>query len=169
MGDAVRDDGRQNRLRLWQTGLPHGHRPAHRTQGGNRKHFRLQLSRKISDHSSGAVSCTPPNPRLQVLSMSKEEFSEFKENEGWEEDEEEDEDEVSRAFSYDGLPELKPSWKWLVHEAARLTLQSYGDEGVEPMEEGEEAAPNRRHLNALRVRHGQKSILSTLMKVTEKS
>lgn len=111
----------------------------------------------------------PTPPRPQVLSMSKEEFSEFKENEGWEEDEEEDEDEVSRAFSYDGLPELKPSWKWLVHEAARLTLQSYGDEGAEPMEEGEEAAPNRRHLNASRVRHGQKSILSTLMKVTEKS
>lgn len=117
----------------------------------------------------GCLTDTDLHTALKVLSMSKEEFSEFKENEGWEEDEEEDEDEVSRAFSYDGLPELKPSWKWLVHEAARLTLQSYGDEGAEPMEEGEEAAPNRRHLNASRVRHGQKSILSTLMKVTEKS
>lgn len=101
--------------------------------------------------------------------MSKEEFSEFTENEGWEEDEEEDEDQVSRAFSFEGLPELKPAWKWLIHEAARLTLQSYSDEGAEPTEVEGDAAPNRRHLNASRVRCGQKNILSTLMKVTEKS
>lgn len=101
--------------------------------------------------------------------MTKEQFSEFTENEGWEEDEEEDEDQVSRAFSFDGLPELKPSWKWLLHEAARLTLQAYGDEWAEPKEVEGKASPNRRHLNASRVRHGQKSILSTLMKVTEKS
>lgn len=97
--------------------------------------------------------------------MTKEEFSEFTENEGWEEDE--DEDQVSRVFSFDGFPEMKPAWKWLVHEAARLTLQSYGDEGAEPPEEDGQVL-NRRHLNASRVRHGQKSILSTLMKVTER-
>lgn len=101
--------------------------------------------------------------------MTQEQFSEFTENEGWEEDEEEDEEQISRAFSFEGLPELKPSWKWLVHEAARLTLQSYADEGAESAEAESEASPNRRHLNASRVRHGQKSILATLMKVTEKS
>lgn len=98
--------------------------------------------------------------------MSKEEFSDFKENEGWEEDEE-DEDEVSRAFSYEGLPELKASWKQLLHEAARLTLQSYeGDGGAEP--EAETEPTNRRRLNASRVRCGQKNILSTLMEATKK-
>lgn len=102
--------------------------------------------------------------------MTKEELAEFRENEGWEEeDDEEDEELVSRSFSFQGLPELKPAWKLLLHEAARLTLQAYGDEGAEPTEVEGKTAPNRRHLNASRVRHGQKSILSTLMKVTEKS
>lgn len=58
--------------------------------------------------------------------MSKEEFSEFKDNEGWEEDEE-DEEKVSLDFSNEGLPGLKASWKLLIHEAARLTVMSYGD------------------------------------------
>lgn len=101
--------------------------------------------------------------------MNKEELSEFTENEGWEEDEDEDEDQVSRAFSFDGLPEMKSAWKRLIHDAARLTLQSYGNEGVELEEDESKATLNRRHLNALRVRQGQKSILSTLMKVTERS
>ncbi len=48
--------------------------------------------------------------------MSKEEFFEFKENEGWEEDDEEGE-KISLALSNEGLPGLKASWKWLIHAA----------------------------------------------------
>lgn len=113
---------------------------------------------------------------LQVLCMSKEELAEFKDNEGWEEDDEDDES-VSQAFANEGLPELKASWKRLIHEAARLTLRSYGDE-----EEEEKVMDNDRSLmedkaalaglscrqwKALHVRFGQKSILHGLMQLTK--
>lgn len=103
--------------------------------------------------------------------MSQEEFSEFKDNEGWEEDEEEDE-KISLAFSNEGLPGLKASWKRLIHEAARLTVRSYGEEeGVHSdqalMEDKAALAGlSSRQLNALQVRHGQKSILHRLMALT---
>lgn len=107
--------------------------------------------------------------------MSKEEFSEFKENEGWEEDDE-DEDKISLAFSNEGLPGLKASWKWLIHEAARLTVRSYGDD--EGKAEGEDsnlavndkaalAGLNSRQQNALQVHCGQKAILYRLMELTK--
>lgn len=109
--------------------------------------------------------------------MSKEEFSDFKENEGWEEDDEDDE-KISLAFSNEGLPELKPSWKWLIHEAARLTLRSHGD-GEE--DEGKVVDRDRaliedtaavaglspRQQKALQVQYGQKSILHRVMQLTK--
>lgn len=100
--------------------------------------------------------------------MSKTEFSEFKDNEGWEEDEE-DEEMVSLAFSHEGLPGLKASWKWLIHEAACLTVRSYGEEGK--MEGGgvdrDKAGLSSRQWNALQVCCGQKSILNRLMELTK--
>lgn len=129
---------------------------------------------------SGACYWTLANSsfaNLQVLCMSKEEFSEFKENEGWEEDDEDDE-KISQAFSNEGFPELTASWKQLIHEAARQTLRSYGD-GEEADGEGvdsdrsliEDKAAltrlSRRQQNALQVRYGQKSILYRLMELTE--
>lgn len=114
--------------------------------------------------------------RLQVLCMSKEEFSEFKDNEGWEEDEEED-DKISLTFSNEGLPGLKASWKWLIHEVARLTVTSYGEEKTEGRgadgdkalmeDEAALAGLSRRQRNALQVRYGQKSILYRLMELTK--
>lgn len=114
--------------------------------------------------------------------MSKEEFSEFKDDEGWEEDEE-DEEKVFLAFSNEGLPGLKASWKWLIHEAARLTMRSYGDEEEEEggKMEGEGvnsdqaliedktrfAGLNSRQQDALQVLCGQKSILHRLMELTK--
>lgn len=111
--------------------------------------------------------------------MSKEEFTEFKENEGWEEDEE-DEETISLAFSYEGLPGVNGSWKWLIHAAAHLTVKSYSDKGKEVMEaeavdsdraliedKAALAALNRRQQNALQVRCGQKSILYKVMELTK--
>lgn len=106
--------------------------------------------------------------------MSKEEFSVLKENEGWEEDDEDD-DEISLAFSNEGLPQLKVSWKRLIHEAARQTLMSYGDGEGGGMDSDRALIENksavarlsRRQQNALHVRFGQKSILYRLMELTQ--
>ncbi|XP_019957712.2 N-lysine methyltransferase setd6 [Paralichthys olivaceus] len=124
----------------------------------------------------GCLTDTELHTALRVLGMSKEEFSDFKENEGWEEDDDEDE-KISLAFSNEGLLELKPSWKGLIHEAARLTLGSYGD----AVEEGKVSVSERmliedkaalaglssRQQNALQVRYGQKSILNKVMELTQ--
>lgn len=107
---------------------------------------------------------------LQVLCMSKTEFSEFKDNKGWEEDEE-DEEKVSLAFSNEGLPGLKPLWKRLIHEAACLTVRSYRDGEEGKMESGgadaDKTGPSSRQQRALQVRRGQKSILNRLMELTK--
>ncbi|KAJ4937819.1 hypothetical protein JOQ06_002449 [Pogonophryne albipinna] len=109
----------------------------------------------------GCLTDTELHSVLKVLCMSEEEFSEFKDHEGWEEDEEK---EISLAFSYEGLPGLNASWKWLIHEAARLTASSYGD-----WEEGGSAPEglSSRQQRALQVRCGQRSILHRLMELTK--
>ncbi|XP_027128327.1 N-lysine methyltransferase setd6 [Larimichthys crocea] len=125
----------------------------------------------------GCLTDTELHTVLKVISMSDKEFSEFKDNEGWEEDEEDDE-KISLAFSNEGLPGLKASWKGLIRETARLTVRSYrgGGEG-EKMEdvdvdraliedEAALAALSSRQQRALQVRYGQKSILYRLMELT---
>lgn len=109
---------------------------------------------------------------LKVLCMSKEEFSDFKDNEGWEEEEDDEEDaKISQSFSNEGLPELKAEWKRLIHEAARLTVSSYGQgaDGDQTLMEDKaaRAALSSRQQNALQVRYGQKSILYRLMELTK--
>ncbi|CAN9499476.1 unnamed protein product [Ophioblennius macclurei] len=115
---------------------------------------------------------------LKVLCMSKTEFSEFKDNEGWEEDEDDDEETISHALSNEGLPELTSSWKRLLHDAAGDTLKAYGD-GEQDEEqvlaadralvENEAAAASLscREKKALQVRFGQKIILHRLMELTK--
>lgn len=113
---------------------------------------------------------------LQVFCMSKEEFLEFKENEGWEEDDEEEED-IALALYNDGHLKLKDIWKKVIHGAAKLTLQSYEDSsemGKEEdpdklMLENKEAFTklNSRQQRALHVRYGQKSILYELLELTK--
>lgn len=108
--------------------------------------------------------------------MSKEELSEFKDNEGWEEDDE-DEEKISLALSNEGLSELKASWKRLIYEAAHLTLRSYGDgedeENIMDVDralmedEAALAGLSCRQWKALQVRYGQKSILRGLMELTK--
>ncbi|KAK0142104.1 N-lysine methyltransferase setd6 [Merluccius polli] len=115
---------------------------------------------------------------LKVLCMSREEFQEFRENEGWEEEEEADEEKVSLAFSNEGLPGLKAPWQCLIHTAARLTLDGYGSvEGSKGGVCGDRdrmlvedkvqlAGLNPRQRRALQVRHGQKSILDRVLVLT---
>lgn len=103
--------------------------------------------------------------------MSQEEFSEFKDNEGWEDDDEDD-DKISQAFSNEGLPNLKASWKRLIHEAVRLTLKSYGDgelENDQLLIEDKAALKglSSRQWRALQVRFGQKMILHRLLELTK--
>ncbi|KAG8012894.1 N-lysine methyltransferase setd6 [Nibea albiflora] len=121
----------------------------------------------------GCLTDVELHTTLKVISMSEKEFSEFKDNEGWEEDEEDDE-KISWAFSNEGLPVLKASWKGLIRETARLTTRSYrdGDEDVDAdqalmEDEAAIAALSSRQQRALQVRYGQKSILYRLMELTE--
>ncbi|KAL7401608.1 hypothetical protein ABVT39_001964 [Epinephelus coioides] len=121
----------------------------------------------------GCLTDTELHTVLKVLCMSGEEFSEFKDNEGWEEDDEDDE--ASLAFSNEGLPGLKASWKWLIHEAAHLTLRSYGDEEEQGVKSDQVLMEDKaafkglssRQQNALQVRCGQKSILHRLVELTK--
>uniref|UniRef100_A0A3Q3EG95 N-lysine methyltransferase SETD6 n=1 Tax=Labrus bergylta TaxID=56723 RepID=A0A3Q3EG95_9LABR len=118
----------------------------------------------------GCLTDTELHTALKVLCMSKEEFSEFKDDEGWEEDEEDDE-KISLAFCNDGVPGLKTSWRRLIHEAARLTVRSYSKEG-EAVDSDQTLIENQARLSsrqqrALQVRWGQKSILYRLMELTK--
>ena len=107
--------------------------------------------------------------------MSREEFQDFRENEGWEEDEEADEEKISLAFSNEGLPGLPAPWKWLIHTAARLTLESYGSAEAMCLEKERMLIEdklqlqglNSRQLRALQVCHGQKSILDRVLALTK--
>ncbi|KAM8892543.1 N-lysine methyltransferase setd6 [Spinachia spinachia] len=119
----------------------------------------------------GCLTDSELHSALKVLCMSKEEFSEFKDNEGWEEDEDED---VALAFSNEGLSGLKASWKWLIHGAACLTLKSYEEGEEQDVKRDQELMEDRvafeglssRKRNALQVRCGQKSILHRLVELT---
>lgn len=104
--------------------------------------------------------------------MSKEEFSHFKENEGWEDDDENEE--IDKAFSNEGLPALKTIWKKLIHGAAKLTLCCFNNSEVEreedpDMKDNKEAFEklNSRQQRAFHVRYGQKNILYELLELTK--
>uniref|UniRef100_A0A3B5M3Q3 N-lysine methyltransferase SETD6 n=1 Tax=Xiphophorus couchianus TaxID=32473 RepID=A0A3B5M3Q3_9TELE len=124
----------------------------------------------FSNH--GCLTDSELHSALKLLCMSQEEFSEFRDNEGWEDDDEDDDDKISQAFSNEGLPDLKLSWKRLIHQAARLTLRSYGDAELESdrklMEDGADLkGQSSRRWRALQVRFGQKVILHRLLELTK--
>ncbi|KAM7147014.1 N-lysine methyltransferase SETD6 isoform 2-T2 [Macrochelys suwanniensis] len=103
---------------------------------------------------------------LKVLCMAAEEFKEFKEHEGWEED---TEDEESFTLSNETIPRLKASWKKLLHDSALLTLQSYSsDLKAEQDLLNDKVAYGKlsqREQQALQVRYGQKRILHQLLEL----
>ncbi|XP_054632182.1 N-lysine methyltransferase setd6 isoform X2 [Dunckerocampus dactyliophorus] len=136
----------------------------------------MQAKGAIVFGKHGCLTDTELHTVLKVLCMSKEEFSDFRDNEGWEEEDEDEEE----AFSNEGLSGLKTKWKWLIHEAACLTVRSYSDELKEGEREGSVDRDQRlmedkaalagltsRQKNALQVRYGQKSILYKVMELTK--
>ncbi|KAM8946022.1 N-lysine methyltransferase SETD6 [Pelodytes ibericus] len=102
---------------------------------------------------------------LKVLCMSEEEFAEYTENEGWEEDEEDE------ALTMQDLSGLAPSWRRLLHSSASLTLKAYAaDLGTDQavIMTGREYArlcPRERH--SLQARYGQKRILHRILELTK--
>ncbi|XP_072768017.1 N-lysine methyltransferase setd6 [Nerophis lumbriciformis] len=120
----------------------------------------------------GCLTDTELHTVLKVLCMSKEELADFRDNDGWEEEDEDEEEGIARAFSNEGLCGLRSEWKRLLHGAARLTVRSYSQESVDRdqslMEDQAALTPlSSRQKNALQVRYGQKSILYKVMELTK--
>ncbi|XP_016366894.1 N-lysine methyltransferase setd6-like [Sinocyclocheilus rhinocerous] len=116
---------------------------------------------------SGCLTYSELYTTLKVLSMTVQDFEEFRENEGWEEDEEDEDDKMEQALSFDGLLGLSAEWKRLLHAAAALTLDSYSEDVETDRRRLEELSSRERR--ALHVRYGQKSILQRLQQLTKKS
>jgi len=105
---------------------------------------------------------------LQVLCMSEEEFKEYKEHNGWEEDSEEEE---NSTLSNEALSRLKPPCKNLLYDSVLLTLESYGSDlaAEQDLLNNKEAYEklSRREQQALHVRYGQKRILHQLLELVQ--
>lgn len=101
--------------------------------------------------------------------MSPQDFEEFRENEGWEEDDDDD-DKMEHSLTFEGLTELTTEWKRLLHAAAGLTLDSYSEdvESDGRLLEDQDALGklSSRERRALHVRYGQKNILQRLQQLT---
>ncbi|XP_078067284.1 N-lysine methyltransferase setd6 isoform X1 [Mustelus asterias] len=102
---------------------------------------------------------------LKVLSMSMEEFEEYKANN--DEDEEEDLSSLDNAV----IPKLKPAWKQLLRNTVTMRLKSYSS----GLKEEEATLANKetyqqlskRERDSLQVRYAQKMILHQLLMLTE--
>nr|XP_009931951.1 PREDICTED: N-lysine methyltransferase SETD6 [Opisthocomus hoazin] len=105
---------------------------------------------------------------LKVLCMSEEEFKEYKEHNGWEEDSEEEE---NSTLSNEALSRLKPPCKNLLYDSVLLTLESYGSDlaAEQDLLNNKEAYEklSRREQQALHVRYGQKRILHQLLELVQ--
>ncbi|XP_053934605.1 N-lysine methyltransferase SETD6 isoform X2 [Cuculus canorus] len=103
---------------------------------------------------------------LKVLCMSEEEFKEYKEQDGWEDDSDEEENSV---LSNEALSRLKPPCKKLLYDSVLLTLESYGSDlkAEQDLLNNKEAYEklSQREQQALHVRYGQKRILHQLLEL----
>lgn len=99
--------------------------------------------------------------------MSEEEFREYKEQDGWEEDSEEEEE--SSTLSNEALSRLHTPCKKLLHDSVLLTLESYASDlkAEQDLLNNKEAYEklSRREQQALHVRYGQKRILHQLLEL----
>ncbi|KAG9271951.1 N-lysine methyltransferase SETD6 [Astyanax mexicanus] len=121
---------------------------------------------------NGSLTDTELYTSLKVLCMSKEDFKEFQENEGWEEDDgDDDESKMAEALSFEGLPALAPQWKRLLHAAAGFTMNQFSQDMESDRrlleEPGSLAKLGPRESKALHVRLGQKSILHDLQQLIQ--
>ncbi|KAF1652774.1 N-lysine methyltransferase SETD6, partial [Eudyptes chrysocome] len=107
--------------------------------------------------------CCVPCP---VLCMSEEEFKEYKEQDGWEDDSEEEE---NSTLSNEALSRLKTPFKKLLYDSVLLTLESYRSDlkAEQDLLNNKEAYEklSRREQQALHVRYGQKRILHQLLEL----
>ncbi|NXN19457.1 SETD6 methyltransferase, partial [Indicator maculatus] len=103
---------------------------------------------------------------LKVLCMSAEEFQEYKEQDGWEDDSEEEE---NSTLSNEALSRLKAPCKKLLSDSVLLTLESYRSDlkAEQELLDKKEAFEqlSRREQQALHVRYGQKRILHQLLEL----
>ncbi|XP_040471780.1 N-lysine methyltransferase SETD6 isoform X2 [Falco naumanni] len=103
---------------------------------------------------------------LKVLCMSEEEFKEYKEQDGWEDNSEEEE---NSTLSNEALSRLKTPCKKLLYDSVLLTLESYGSDlkAEQDLLNNKEAYEklSRREQQALHVRYGQKRILHQLLEL----
>ncbi|NWJ12145.1 SETD6 methyltransferase, partial [Crypturellus undulatus] len=105
---------------------------------------------------------------LKVLCMSQEEFQEYKEQDGWEDDTDEEE---SSPLSNEALSRLKSPCKKLLCDSVLLTLESYSsdlkaDQDLLNNKEAFEGLSHREQ-QALHVRYGQKRILHRLLELVQ--
>ncbi|KAL9839326.1 N-lysine methyltransferase SETD6 [Geothlypis trichas] len=105
---------------------------------------------------------------LKVLCMSEEEFKEYKEQDGWEDDSDEEE---NSTLSNEALSRLKTPCKKLLYDSVLLTLESYGADlkAEQDLLNNKEAYGklSRREQQALHVRYGQKKILHQLLELVQ--
>ncbi|XP_053552892.1 LOW QUALITY PROTEIN: N-lysine methyltransferase setd6-like, partial [Bombina bombina] len=105
---------------------------------------------------------------LKVLCMSAEEFAEYKDNEGWEEDEDEEEE----TMTIQDIAYLPKSWRKVLHGSAKLTLEDYATDFTTDQELLNDrtayAKLSPRAHNSLQVRYGQKRILHQVMELSGK-
>ncbi|XP_071973050.1 N-lysine methyltransferase SETD6 [Engystomops pustulosus] len=106
---------------------------------------------------------------LKLLCMSTEEFAEYKENEGWEEDDEEEDDSLSNQE----ISQLPPTWRRLLHLTAELALKAYTSDLSSDQallnDKDVYTKLSSREQYSLHVRYGQKRILHQLMDLTSSS
>lgn len=102
---------------------------------------------------------------LKVLCMPAEEFREFKDQNGWEDDKSKDD-----SLTITDIPKLKASWRQLLRDSVLLTLQTYATDlkTEQDLLSNKEvyAALSWREQQALQVRYGQKMILHRLLELT---
>ncbi|XP_068117323.1 N-lysine methyltransferase SETD6 [Hyperolius riggenbachi] len=103
---------------------------------------------------------------LKLLCMSPEEFAEYQQNDGWEEDDEDDEE----TMTCQKLAQLPLSWRRLLHSCTELAMKAYATDL--PSEQrllddpADYAKLSSREQYSLHVRYGQKLILQQLMELT---
>ncbi|NWW82927.1 SETD6 methyltransferase, partial [Climacteris rufus] len=107
---------------------------------------------------------------LKVLCMSEEEFKEYKEQDGWEDDSEEEEN-STLSNELESLSRLKTPCKKLLYDSVLLTLGSYRADlkAEQDLLNNKEAFEklSRREQQALHVRYGQKRILHQLLELVQ--
>ncbi|XP_029419947.1 N-lysine methyltransferase SETD6 isoform X2 [Nannospalax galili] len=102
---------------------------------------------------------------LKVLCMPAEEFQEYKDEDGWDEDEKEEDN-----LTITNIPSLNISWRRLLRDSVLLTLQTYATD----LKTEQDLLTNKevyaklswREQQALQVRYGQKMILHHLLELT---